>query len=69
MREASYRREDFVDWLGKKFHADFSFLNEQLPCIIQRSRYKQLSEQFGLPLSRGSLANLDSQGLGPVRLT
>ena len=64
-----YRREDFIQWLSDRQGVDFSGIAEHLPVLIVRSRYGQIAKEVGLPLSKSSLENLDSQGLGPRRLT
>lgn len=40
-------------------------LAENLPPVIMRSDWDRLHKEHGLPLTRGTLANLDSQGKGP----
>lgn len=48
---------------------DFSYLEYLLPPVIWRHRWNQLADKHGLPYRRGYLQNLDSQGLGPRKIT
>ena len=41
-------------------------LEPVLPEILWRKDWPDLQEKFGLPLARGTMANLDSMGQGPV---
>ena len=38
------------------------------PNIYWRHRWAEYREKFGLPFSRGHMANLDSRGKGPARV-
>lgn len=40
-------------------------LRNDLPPLLMRHRWRELSEKHGLPLSLGRMQNLDSLGQGP----
>ena len=41
-------------------------LGEALPPVIWRKDWNKLKLKYGLPWSRGHIANLDSSGVGPA---
>lgn len=40
-------------------------LAKELPLILWRSNWPKYQELFGVPFSRGTMQNRDSQGVGP----
>ncbi len=68
----AYRRADFVDWAIQRFpELDPTELNHQLPATVFRHELDKLRSPGGMriiPMSSRSLANLESKGLGPVRI-
>jgi hypothetical protein len=44
---------------------DWSWLEEELPPIVWRAHWDHWADRLGLPLRRGSVANLCSRGDGP----
>lgn len=40
-------------------------LENELPSIIWRHKWNEYKKAFGVPFSRGTLQNMDSQGRGP----
>ncbi len=65
---AAYKREDVLEWLRERYGLDVGFLVNDLPPVILRREWNRLRERFGLPISARSLANMDSKGVGPVRI-
>ena len=61
------RDRQLIPWLRDRFPAqDWSMVAERLPPIVWRSRWNRLADMHGLPFSRGHMANLDAQGIGPA---
>ena len=44
---------------------DFSTLSDVLPPLLWRHRWPEYSKEYGLPFSRGSMQNFDSEKRGP----
>ena len=42
-----------------------STFEKVLPDVLWRHRWEQYREQYGVPFSRGTMANRDSEGRGP----
>lgn len=62
-----YKREDYLEWLHKRFGKDFGFLADHLPLLLFRKDIDKLRKTVGLPLGKSSMENLDSLGQGPKR--
>ena len=41
-------------------------LDESLPEILWRSRWDYYQDMYGLPFAKGTMANLDCDGRGPI---
>ena len=52
-----------------KFHNSnlLDVLRESLPPVLWRHKWKEYQDKYGIPFCRGTLANADSQGRGPVK--
>lgn len=66
-KPVAYRDTDVIHWLEEQTGADWSFLLGKLPDVVFRHRWNDIAEKHGLPYASKTLANLDSQGLGPKR--
>ena len=65
-KRVAYTREQLIQWLRTNVpEVDWDLIASDLPPVIWRHRWPQLSEKFGLPYSKGHLQNLDSRGIGP----
>ena len=47
--------------------ADIETLRSELPAFLWRHKWPEYNDKYGLPLSRGTMANLDCRGTGPKR--
>lgn len=64
-----YQREAVLRWL-EYMRPDVPWrqaVGESLPTLIHRARWDALAEKLGLPYSRGTVANMDSDGFGPLQ--
>ena len=72
-RPTGYTRDAIISWLeamteqGKLPTINWKeTLEESLPPVIWRKDWNKLKLKYGLPWSRGHIANLDSSGDGPA---
>ena len=62
-----YTRDQVMAYLAAKMpDVDWSLIADDLPPLIWRHRWTQLSDRLGLPFSKGHLQNEDSRGVGPA---
>ena len=62
-----YTRDAILSWL-EQVRPDIAWrdhIGDALPPLIHRAHWPRLAERYGLPFSRGHLANMDSRGQGP----
>jgi len=59
--------DGFTTDKDKKCKIDWSYLLDQLPDLIWRSRWDDLAAKYGLPFKRSYMQNLDSEGKGPEK--
>lgn len=61
-----YPRQAVKKFLENRFpDTDWSTVIDDMPKIIWRHRWNDLSEKYGLPYRKGHIQNLDSKGTGP----
>ena len=65
-----YTKGQTIAWL-ERVRPDIPWrdhLEDVLPPLVHRSHWPRLAERYGLPFSRGHLANMDAQGKGPKQI-
>lgn len=71
--QVGYTSEAVIKFLGQMSHSGkipqvdwHAILGDKLPPFIWRKDWDKLASAYGLPWSRGHIANLDSRGEGPA---